>query len=98
MIPILHDVVRWLYFILFGLLLVRAFLSWMPMVRSGGLVDFVFAVTEPFLAPIRRLIARSPLGGPGMMLDFSPLIAFVLLGFMRTFLTSLLNFAAGMIG
>ena len=89
MIPILADAIRWLTYIFTGMLLIRVLLSWMPMF-SGGVVSFIFAFTEPILGPIRRLIERSPLGGPGMMLDFSPIIAIVLIGFVRTFLVSLL--------
>ena len=90
MIPILVDVVRWLFNILYGLLLIRVLLTWMPMFRGGAIVSFIFAFTEPFLAPIRKLIERSPLGGPGMMLDFSPIVAFFLLGLLRSFLLNLL--------
>ena len=94
MIPILMDVVRWLFNILYGLLFIRVILGWMPMFRGGNIATFVFSFTEPFLAPIRKLIDRSPLGGPGMMLDFSPIIAFFLLNLLRAFILSLL---AGMV-
>ena len=91
MIPILMDVVRWLFNILYALLLIRVVLTWMPMIRGGRLVEFVFAFTEPFLSPIRKLIDRSPLGGPGMMLDFSPIVAFFLLSLLRSFTMSMLQ-------
>jgi len=94
MIPILHDAVRWLFNILYALLLIRVVLTWMPMFRDGRIVSYIFAFTEPFLAPIRKLIDRSPLGGPGMMLDFSPIIAFFLLITLRSFL---LSFISGLI-
>jgi len=90
MTNILYDVVTWLFNILQGLLFIRVLLSWMPMIRGGRLVDLLFAFTEPILAPLRRLIERSPLGGPGTMLDFSPIAAFVLLHFLRLFLLSLI--------
>jgi len=86
--PILADVVAWLFNILTGLVIIRVLLSWMPMVRGGRFVELIFAFTEPVLAPVRKIIDRSPLGGPGMMLDFSPIVAFVLLGFLRSFLLS----------
>ena len=78
MAPVLITAVRWLINIMYGLLLIRVLLSWMPMFR-GPFVNFVYSFTEPVLAPIRRLIDRSPLGGPGILLDFSPIIAFVVL-------------------
>ena len=90
MIDTLRDVISWLYYIVFGLLLVRVFLSWIPVIRGGGIAEFVFAFTEPVLAPVRKYIDRSPLGGPGLMFDFSPVVAFFLLRFLRNLLESLL--------
>ena len=63
------------------LIFARIILSFMA-VRGGGgaITHFVFSITEPILAPIRHALARSPLGGGGMMMDFSPLIFFLLIG------------------
>jgi YggT family protein len=49
----------------------RVLLSWMPAKLPWGLGDFVFGITEPILAPIRRAL---PFAG-GM--DFSPLVALI---------------------
>jgi len=54
------------------LLFLRVLFSWIPSVQNNFLGVFVYEVTEPILAPIRRLI---PMGG----LDFSPLLAFIIL-------------------
>jgi YggT family protein len=51
----------------------RVILSWVPTRLPFGLNDFIFSVTEPILAPIRRALPMAA----GM--DFSPLIALVLL-------------------
>jgi YggT family protein len=52
----------------------RVILSWIPTTRlPWGLNDFIFSVTEPILGPIRRALPMAA----GM--DFSPLIALVLL-------------------
>ena len=51
----------------------RVILSWVPTRLPWGLNDFIFSVTEPILAPIRRALPMAA----GM--DFSPLIALVLL-------------------
>ena len=91
MIPVIADAVGWLFNILFVMLFIRVILSWMPMARGGRVVGFIFAFTEPILAPVRRLIDRSPLGGPGMMLDFSPIITFFLLRLAQSFVVNLLN-------
>ena len=91
MIATLQDTVRWLINILTALFLIRVLLSWMPMIRGGRIVELIYAFTEPILAPIRRLIDRSPLGGPGMMLDFSPIIAMVSLRLLQNFLINFLG-------
>ena len=53
---------------------VRVILSWIPNARLPfGLGEFVFAVSEPILGPIRR--AMPFFGG----VDFSPLVALLLI-------------------
>lgn len=59
------------------LILIRCLLSWLPIDRRNKFVDLIYTLTEPVLAPIRRLFDRSPLGG-GIGLDFSPVIAILL--------------------
>ena len=55
-------------------IIARALLSWFPNIdRHNPLVDFLFTITEPVLAPIRSVMPR------GMMIDFSPMIAIVLI-------------------
>ena len=51
----------------------RVILSWVPTRLPWGLGEFIFSITEPILAPIRRALPMAA----GM--DFSPLIALVLL-------------------
>ncbi len=54
-------------------IIARAVLTWFPTKPNNVLVVFLFQVTEPILAPLRRVVPR--LG----MLDLTPLIAIVLL-------------------
>lgn len=56
-------------------ILIRCIISWLPLDRNNFFVNIIYSLTEPILGPIRRLINRSPLGG-GMMIDFSPIIAY----------------------
>ena len=51
----------------------RAILSWFSPRPTNMLVVIVYRVTEPLLAPLRRII---PMIG---MLDFTPLVAIILL-------------------
>lgn len=51
--------------------------------------QFLYKVTEPLLGPIRALLSRTPLGG--MMLDFSPVVAILLIGVVERCLTLLIR-------
>ncbi len=61
------------------LLILRIFLSWFRAGPYGGgrFTRFLYAATEPLLAPVRGILP--PLG----MLDLSPLLVFVLLHFLK---------------
>ena len=72
------------------MLFARVLLSWFPMLHGSPIVRLLFNITEPILAPIRNLIQKSPLGGPGMIIDFSPIIAVILMSFLRQFLIGIL--------
>lgn len=55
------------------LLLARVVWSWFNPQPEGGIGALLFDLTEPVLAPIRAVLPRM------QMLDFSPLVAFLLL-------------------
>lgn len=67
------------------LLLLRVILSWLPIGYDNPIANFIRQVTEPLLAPIRRLIDKSIFGGRGMMIDFSPLIAFFIINAIQSY-------------
>ena len=71
-------------------ILIRAFLSWLPVPKEHRLIDLLYQITEPILAPIRSLVERSSFG-KNMMFDFSPIIALVLISFLRNIVLSLLR-------
>jgi YggT family protein len=56
------------------LILGRVIVSWTNPAGGGGLTAFLYQSTEPILAPIRRLIP------PSAGIDWSPMIAILLLG------------------
>ncbi len=56
------------------LLIARVVLSWTNPMGGGGLTAFIYQATEPILAPIRRILP------PTAGMDWSPLIAMLLLG------------------
>jgi YggT family protein len=62
----------------FLVLVARIIFSWIPISPESPIVTIqrlVFALTEPILAPLRRVIP--PIGGGGMAFDLSPLIVFL---------------------
>lgn len=58
------------------LIFLRIIFSWMTRER-GPLMVFLMQCTEPILAPLRRLLPRVG------MLDFSPVVAVILLDVLR---------------
>ncbi len=67
------------------LVLARILISWFPVDRNNPIIDFIYRVTEPILAPFRIII---PLGMMG--LDLSPILAFFFLDIFRRLLIKLL--------
>ena len=70
--------------IIYWLLFARIILSWIPVDPYHGAVQFIMQVTDPILAPFRKIPLR--IG----MLDLSPLLAFVALFFVRNVLVGIL--------
>lgn len=65
-------------------MLARAILSWFPMFENK-LIDFLYAVTEPFINPIRQLFIKFN-WFQGMPIDISFLVTFMLISFLSQFL------------
>jgi YggT family protein len=63
------------------ILLITVLLSWVNPDPYNPIVRFLHAITEPVLRPIRRLIGFSL--GP---IDISPIIVFLVIMFMQSFL------------
>lgn len=59
------------------LIFIRVLISWIPVDRNNRLIDALFQLTEPVLAPIRRIMPRTG------MIDFSPVIALLILSFIE---------------
>ncbi|MEW5758500.1 MAG: YggT family protein [Candidatus Omnitrophota bacterium] len=72
--------------ILYWLILIRAIISWVSPDPYNPIVQFLNAVTEPILSPIRRMIPFNFRIG----IDISPIIAFLLIIFIKTFLVKTL--------
>lgn len=64
---------------------VRVIISWLPVPKDGQFMRILYTITEPILAPIRGMVERSSIG-KNMMMDFSPIIAFLLIGLVKNIL------------
>ncbi len=56
------------------LILARVLMSWLNPRFEGPVARLLYATTEPILAPIRRILPSTG------MVDFSPIVAFLLIG------------------
>lgn len=65
-----------------SLILVRVLLSFFPEIRASKIAYFIYQLTEPILAPCRSLLDR--LGLSMGMMDFSPILAFIMLDVIRS--------------
>jgi YggT family protein len=70
--------------VLTWLIIARIILSWVAPGSHHPIVQFIHQTTEQILGPIRRMIPR----GSGVlgMIDFSPLIAILLIDVLRSIL------------
>ncbi|HEX2923757.1 MAG TPA: YggT family protein [Chloroflexota bacterium] len=73
----LYRFVDLLFNILIFAIVGRALLSWFNLGPGNPIVRLLYEITEPILAPMRRVI---PMIG---MLDISPIVAILLLSFMQ---------------
>ncbi len=73
------------------ILLARVLISWLPVSRYNKAVDLLYAITEPVLSPIRNMLSQSRFMNNSMfsMMDFSPLVAFILIGIIQNVLARL---------
>jgi YggT family protein len=68
--------------ILYWLILIRALISWVNPDPYNPIVQFLYKTTEPILYPIRKVL---PLG-LRFGIDISPIIAFLAIMFLKSFL------------
>jgi len=76
----LHEFARVLLYLWILSIFARALASWFVRDWSNPIMRFLVDVTEPILAPLRRLVP-SPMG-----VDFSPMVAIAALLLVSSFL------------
>jgi YggT family protein len=63
------------------LIIIRALISWVNPDPYNPIVQFLYKVTEPLLAPFRKLVPSYAIG-----LDISPIFALIFVWFLRLFI------------
>mgnify|MGYP001288011274 CR=1 FL=1 len=67
------------------LIIIRALLSWVSPDPFNPIVNFICAVTEPFMAPFRKIIPTYNIG-----IDLSPIFALLFIWFLKLFVVNTL--------
>ena len=78
------GLVRTLFEIYSVIMLIRVLSSWFQVDPYSPVMRLLYQVTEPVLAPIRRILPQT--GG----MDFSPMVALILLQVLESIVTSAL--------
>ncbi|WP_252344668.1 YggT family protein [Gemella sp. zg-1178] len=66
-----------------GALLIYIFSSWFPISRENIIIRFLEDICEPYLKLFRKILP------PLAMVDFSPILAFIALGFIERLIYAL---------
>ncbi len=90
MTNLLISTVSILFTLLYWFIIIRVILSWFgPNIddpRWRSVLQLIYNITEPILAPIRNLLPTGNIG-----IDFSPFIAIIALSIIRSILVSILR-------
>jgi len=87
------DYVSALFLVYLILIFIRVLLSWVPRMPYNpylrGAVRFIEETTNPYLNLFRRFIP--PLGGRGLAIDLSPIVAIILLLIVQSIVVGLIR-------
>ena len=75
------------------IIIISALISWVNPDPYNPIVRFLYSVTEPVFSAVRRVLPISAMG-----IDFSPIIVFFLILFLRKFLITTLTQIANGVG
>ena len=81
MISLIAQVIDKVITILIYAIVIRAFLSFLPQLKSNKLSMLLSDVTDPLLKPFQRF----QIGGAAGAIDFSPIIAIIVLNMIQAF-------------
>ena len=76
-------IIAYIVQVLYWAIILRVVLTWFPNLSPNNpLVRIVYNITEPILAPIRRIVPRTG------MFDLTPMVAIILLIIVQTVVSS----------
>ena len=70
------------------LLLIRCIISWIPNFHNS-FTDLLYKITDPILLPAQKML-YSLMKGSYMMVDFSPIVVYFLIGLVQRLLFAIL--------
>ncbi len=82
---ILLNTVNLLFTALTLVIIARVILSWLPQYQNSSFGRAVFQISEPLLRPIHNLLPQTG------MIDFSPMIALVVLIVLQTIIITIIQ-------
>ncbi|KJS84710.1 MAG: hypothetical protein JM58_10330 [Peptococcaceae bacterium BICA1-8] len=82
----LIDFVDIIFDVMYWLVIVRVILSWIRHDPHNPIFRFIYEITEIVLGPVRKFVPMR-----GMAIDFSPIIAILLLQLLKSVVISLLS-------
>lgn len=88
LLSLVAGILYWAIDIICLLIVVRSLFSWAPVNRDNKLMIILDYITEPFVAPIRAIINKLSISR-NMPIDFSPVIALLVLFMIQFYLNSL---------
>ena len=68
-----------LFNLIYYAILARVLISWFPYLSKNTFSIIIYQITEPLLSPIRNLIPQN-----NFRVDFSPIILFIILNFLKS--------------
>lgn len=74
--------VHYLVFILTWAIIIRALVTWFPISPDNPIIRILDEITEPIMAPLRRVVPRMG------MIDITPIVALLLLQLLDQILVS----------
>lgn len=89
MLGTVYVAIRYLIKLLEFAIFITVVISWLPVRKDNRLIILLYQITEPIMAPIRRMLKKSAFTN-NLMIDFSPVVAILLLELINSILYRIL--------